>query len=154
MICHYCFFNNGFKFQDFVCNGCNHSTNLSNNISDIAIITVKNVDYYCIIYNISKSEANSLLKKFCSSKSWIYTKNIVLSFGLSKAVFLLSLFNIYKVVDSMDIYKSLNNNIGTVIKNPEMLEFFSDYTKTKIMYKHAVEKLPYLLKFVPDPYKT
>ena len=40
---------------------------LSVNISDIAIITVKNVDYLCIIYNISKSKAinlseNSVLK--------------------------------------------------------------------------------------------
>ena len=32
------------------------------NISDIAIITVKNVDYHCIIHN-SKSEEINLLKK-------------------------------------------------------------------------------------------
>ena len=31
-------------------------------ISDIAIITVKNVDYHCIIHAISKSEAINLLK--------------------------------------------------------------------------------------------
>ena len=31
-------------------------------ISDIAIITVKNVDYRCIIHNISKSEAVNLLE--------------------------------------------------------------------------------------------
>ena len=30
---------------------------------DIAIITVKNVDYRCIIHNISKSEAINLLNK-------------------------------------------------------------------------------------------
>ena len=35
---------------------------LSVNISDIAIITVKNVDSRCIIHNITKSEAISLLK--------------------------------------------------------------------------------------------
>ena len=40
MICHYWFFNPGFKFQDYVCNGCHYSTMLSVNISDIAIITV------------------------------------------------------------------------------------------------------------------
>ena len=89
------FFNNGFKFQDFVCNGCNNLINLSVNISNIAIITVKNVDYCCIIYNINKSEANSLLKKLCSSKPWIYTKNIVLSFGLFKAVFFYFLCLVY-----------------------------------------------------------
>ena len=31
------------------------------NISYIAISTIKNVDYRCIIYNISKSEAINLL---------------------------------------------------------------------------------------------
>ena len=58
MICHYWFFNHGFKFQDYVCNGCHDLKMLSVNISDIVITTVKNVGYCCIIYNISKSEAN------------------------------------------------------------------------------------------------
>ena len=35
---------------------------LSVNISNTAIITVKNVYYRCIIHNISKSEAINLLK--------------------------------------------------------------------------------------------
>ena len=65
MICHYCIFNYRFKFQDFVCNGSHDLTMLSVNICDIAIITIKNVDYRCIIHNISKSEAINLLKKFC-----------------------------------------------------------------------------------------
>ena len=62
MICHYWFFNHGFKFQDFVCNGCHVLTILCLNISDTAIITVKNVDYRCIIHNISKSKAIYLLE--------------------------------------------------------------------------------------------
>ena len=33
-------------------------------ISEIAIITVTNVDYHCIIYNICKSEAINLLKNY------------------------------------------------------------------------------------------
>ena len=58
MICHYWFFNGRFQFQNSVCNGCHDLTILSVNISDIAIIiTVKNVDYCCIIHNISKSKA-------------------------------------------------------------------------------------------------
>ena len=61
MICHYWFFNHGFKFQDYVCNGCHDLTMLSVNISDIAIITVKNADYRCITHNISKSKAINLL---------------------------------------------------------------------------------------------
>ena len=35
---------------------------LSVNIRDITIIAVKNVDYHCTIHNISKSDANNLLK--------------------------------------------------------------------------------------------
>ena len=61
MICHYCFFRyHRYKFQDYVCNGFNDFSMLCLNISDIAIITVENVDYLCIMYNISKSEANNL----------------------------------------------------------------------------------------------
>ena len=63
MICHYWFFNHGLKFQDSVCNVCHDLTMLSVNISDIAIITVKNLDYYCIIFNIIKSKAINLLGK-------------------------------------------------------------------------------------------
>ena len=62
MICHYCFFNHGFKFQDYLCNGHYDLKMLSVSISDIAIITVKNVDYLCIIDNISKFEVINLLK--------------------------------------------------------------------------------------------
>ena len=34
------------------------------------------------------------------------------------------------MVDSMDNYKSLNINIGTVMKNPEMLKFVPNHLKT------------------------
>ena len=61
-ICHYWFFNHGFRFQDSVCNGCHDLTMSSVNISNIAIITVKNVDYRCIIHKISKFEAIILLE--------------------------------------------------------------------------------------------
>ena len=58
------------------------------------------------------------------------------------------------MVGIMDIYKPLNINIGTVMKNAEMLKFAPDHLKTKKVCKHAVKKLPYLLRFVPDQYKT
>ena len=35
------------------------------------------------------------------------------------------------MIDSMDIYKCLNINIGTLMKNPKMLKFVSDHLKTK-----------------------
>ena len=44
----------------------------------------------------------------------------------------------------MDIYKSLNINIGTVMKNSEMLKFVPDYLKTNKMCKHVVKKLRYV----------
>ena len=40
MISHFSFFNNGFKFQNYICNGCHDLTMLSVIISDIAIIIV------------------------------------------------------------------------------------------------------------------
>ena len=49
----------------------------------------------------------------------------------------------------MDIYKSLNIIIGTV-----MLKLVLDHLKTKKICKDAVKKLPYLLRYVPDQYKT
>ena len=56
------FFNYGFKFQNSVCNSCHDLTISYLNISDIVIITVKGVDYRCIIHGISKSEAINLLE--------------------------------------------------------------------------------------------
>ena len=73
MICHYWFSNHGFKFQDYVWNGCHDLTMLSANISDIAIITSKNVDYRCIIQDISKSETINLFKKsVLEDRGYIY----------------------------------------------------------------------------------
>ena len=62
MICHYWYFNHGFIFQVSVCNRYHDLTILSVNISGIVIIINKNVDYRCIIHNISKSEATNLLE--------------------------------------------------------------------------------------------
>ena len=56
MICHCWFFKHGFQFQDSAFNRCHDLTLLSVNINGIAII-IKNVDYCCVIHNISKSEA-------------------------------------------------------------------------------------------------
>ena len=45
-------------------------------------------------------------------------------------------------------------NIGTVIKNPEVLKFFPDHPKTKQMCNYAVKKLRFTIKYVPEQYKT
>ena len=57
------------------------------------------------------------------------------------------------MVGSINIYKSLNISIRTVMKNPEMLKFVPDYLKTKKMYKHTVKRLPYLLRCFLNQYK-
>ena len=44
------------------------------NISDIVIITVKNVDYRCIIHSISKSEAIELLESATLEKRGLCKK--------------------------------------------------------------------------------
>ena len=62
MTCHYQFFNYAFKFQYTACNGCHYGTIFCLNISDTTIITVKNVDYRCIIHDLNKSEAIDLLE--------------------------------------------------------------------------------------------
>ena len=49
---------------------------------------------------------------------------------------------------------SLNISIGKEMKNREMLKFVPDHLETKKICKHAVKKLPYLLRYVPDKYKT
>ena len=61
-------------------------------------------------------------------------KNIVLNFGLHKTVFFsyFFLFSIYKMVDMMDIYKSLNIGIRTAMKNLEMLKFVPDHLKKRV----------------------
>ena len=35
-----------------------------------------------------------------------------------------------------------------------MLKLVSDHLKTKKMYKHAVKKFPFVIRYVPDRYKA
>ena len=51
-----------YRFQDSVCNSYHDLTMLYFNLSDVAIITVKNMGYCCIIYNINKSNEIHLLQ--------------------------------------------------------------------------------------------
>ena len=55
---------------------------------------------------------------------------------------------------SPERWRLVKKSIGRVMKNLEMLKFVSDQLKTKEMCKHAVKKLPYLLRYVPDQCKT
>ena len=44
--------------------------------------------------------------------------------------------------------------IGAIIKNTEMLTFASYHLKTKKICNYVVKKLPFVIKYVPDQYKT
>ena len=66
-------------------------------------------------------------------------------------------FSLYKMIDSKyspTNHKNLKVSIGTIIKSSEMLRFVSDHLKIKNMCKHAVKKLPFVTRYVPDRYKT
>ena len=63
-------FNHGFEFQDSVCNYCHALTMLCLDISDISVITIKGVDYRCIINGIRKSEAIRLLENYLLEDRW------------------------------------------------------------------------------------
>ena len=62
MVCHYLYFFRRFKFQSSVCNDCHDLTMLCPGLKDVAIITVRGVDYHCVIYDVSKSKAIHLLE--------------------------------------------------------------------------------------------
>ena len=82
-----------------------------------------------------------ILKKYCLKFKSIQDNFLFIIFFVC---------NIYKMVDSIGIYKSKNINMGTTMKNTEMLKFVSDHLKTKKMCEHEVKKLPYLIRNVPD----
>ena len=62
-ICHYwCFFKKGFKRQPHVCNGCYHLLMMSMNLSYIAVLSIKDANYYGILSGINKSETIILMQ--------------------------------------------------------------------------------------------
>ena len=73
--CYFCYYwyflNQGFRFQANVYNRYHGSLMVSMNLSDIAILNIKNADYCCIISKISKTEAIQL-KKHSIIKHKIY----------------------------------------------------------------------------------
>ena len=54
------------------------------------------------------------------------------------------------MVDNIDTYQSFNSNIGTVMKNPEMLKFIPDHLKTEQISNYAFKKLPFIIRYVPE----
>ena len=51
-------------------------------------------------------------------------------------------------------YKTLKISFGTVIKNQKMIRFVSDYFKFAKMCKHTVKNFLFVIRHVPNQYKT
>ena len=62
------FLNKGFKFQPYVCNRCHDLLMMSMNVTDIAILSINNTNYHCIITGISKSQTTKLLQSIDLTK--------------------------------------------------------------------------------------
>ena len=62
MLCHYWYFKDvGFKSEPHVCNKCHDVSMTAYELKIIAILTVKGVDYRCILWGVSKNEAANVL---------------------------------------------------------------------------------------------
>ena len=58
MLCHYQYFEDvGYKFQQYLCNGCHSVSIMAYELKNIAILNAKGVDYRCILWGISRDEA-------------------------------------------------------------------------------------------------
>ena len=55
-------------FQPDNCNGCYDLLMMSMNLSNIAILNIKGVDYCCIISGVSKGEAINLMQNIDLTK--------------------------------------------------------------------------------------
>ena len=100
------------------------------------------MDYGFPIHNIGKSERIDLLESSVIGNCGYLYKKLCLKFQPIQDRFILFvclfvflvlqfLFSIYEIVDSMDIYKSLNINVSAVMKNPKIPKFIPKHLKIK-----------------------
>ena len=62
MVCHHSYFKYVFKYQPYVCNGCHDFSMTVQHLSDIFVVTIKNVDYRVYISDVGKKAAVFILK--------------------------------------------------------------------------------------------
>ena len=61
-ICHYWYFKDiCYKYQPYVCNGCHDFSMTVYDLKNFMILNITGVDYRCYVFNISKSDAITLL---------------------------------------------------------------------------------------------
>ena len=62
MICHYWYFKDiGYKYEQYVCNGCHDLSMMVYDLDDFVILKMKDADYRCFVFNMSKNHPNKLL---------------------------------------------------------------------------------------------
>ena len=62
MIYHCWYFKDiGYKYEPYVCNGCHDLFMVAYDLKDFMILNIKGVDYRCYVFNMSKSDAITLL---------------------------------------------------------------------------------------------
>ena len=76
----YFFFNHGFIFQNYVCNGCHEFTMLSVNISNIAIITVKMLIIVVLFITLANQKQLIYYINFVLEDRGVYIKRYCLNF--------------------------------------------------------------------------
>ena len=58
MICHYWYLKDvGFKFEPHGCNECHDVLTAAYELKSIAILSIKEVDFRCVLWSISRDEA-------------------------------------------------------------------------------------------------
>ena len=66
------------------------------NLSDIAVITAKDIDYCCILYIITKSEAIHFISNFRKQRYWILNTTLDYSVNFSHEPYkVLSIFGLH-----------------------------------------------------------
>ena len=61
-IYHYCYFKDiDYKYEPHVCNKCHHLLMVVYDLKDFMILNIKCVDYRCYVFNMSRSDAITLL---------------------------------------------------------------------------------------------
>ena len=120
-------FNDRFKFQNSICCGCPDLMMLCLNISNIAVITIKGVDYCHIIHDISKYDKINFLEYFVLDDLGIYKMNI-------KESNIKSIVYSYYFDNLIRANKIETENILIDVKNyKDLVAYFTRYVHQKLI---------------------
>ena len=62
-ICHYWYFSGkGFKYEPYLCNGCHDLIQKAMNFDNVAIVSVKGIDYRIHFWYMRKDDAINIMK--------------------------------------------------------------------------------------------